>query len=221
MRMFRWAGVALIAMATLSIAEAQEMLSNVQIVGTIERTGKAPAFKVGDTIKVIEDNGGAIAATGSVLDSNGTFYVEMTKSAKYNGTPVHLEIVVQGEQLPLKEGKNAAKLVYKGGFPFPKRETKTLSYGDGVPTGKPAVATPTAAVGGPAAPANPAAASICPATLPKCDANGDGSFDQKDIDLVKAQLTAKPADLRADLNGDGVVNSADMVAGIRELNSKR
>lgn len=217
--MLRWMTVALSALATVSSAQAQEMLSTLQIVGTIERTGKAPAFKVGDVVKVIEDKGGAVAATGTVLDAKGTFFVEMSKSAKYNGTPLHLEIVVQGEQLALKEGKGDAKLAYKGAFPFPKRETKTLFYGDATPTGKPAAASAPAPQTS-AASAKPAA-SLCPASLPKCDATGDGAFDQKDVDFVKAQLTAKNADPRADLNGDGVVNSADMVAGVRELNSKR
>lgn len=215
MHMRRWIAGALLGLTTLSTAQAQEMLSNLQIVGTIERAGQAPAFKVGDTVQVIEDKGGAVAATGSIIDAHGTYFIEMTKPAAYNGTALHFAVVVQGETLPLKEGKGEAKLAYKGGFPFPKRETKALYYGDGTPVAKGtapvvAAAAPAAKSGGP-----------CPATLPKCDANSDGVFDQKDIDVVKAQLTAKSADPRADLNGDGVVNSADMVTGVRELNSKR
>lgn len=208
--MLRWMTAPLIAIATISGAQAQEMLANLHIVGTVERTGKAPAFKVGDVIKVVEDKGGAIAATGTILDAKGTFFVEMSKSAHYNGTPLHFDIVVQGEQFALKEGKAEAKMAYKGGFPFPKRETRQFYYGDGVP-GAP---VPQAAM------ATGKGTAVCPSSLPKCDANGDGVFDQQDTDFVKAQLTAKNPDPRADLNGDGTVNSADLVAGVRELNNK-
>lgn len=196
-------------------AQAPEMPSNLQIVGTIRATGDAPPPKAGDTVKVVEDKeNGAVSATGSVLDDQGTFYVEMNKQAPYNGTPLRLQIVTGGQDFPLKEGKAEVRISFKGGFPFPKREDRTLYYGDGSEP----VAAPAAAK---AAPATAAGTQVCPASLPKCDVNGDGAFTQADLDLVKAELKLKTPSAKADINGDGQVNSADLVQGIKELKLKK
>lgn len=199
-------------------AQGQEMLSNLQIVGTVRATGDAPAAKTGDTVKAIEDKeNGAVAATGSVLDESGTFYIEMNKQASYNGTPLRFEIVTGGKDFALKEGKGDAHLVFKGGFPFPKREDKAFYYGDG---SEPTTAKAPAAASA-TAPAASTSSQTCPATLPKCDANGDGTFSQADIDIVKAELKTKSPNPKADLNGDGQVNSTDLITAVKELKKKK
>ena len=211
------AGAALISVATAGIpgAHAQEIPSNLQIVGQISSGASGITPVINDEVRVINVNTGATEAAGTILANDGTYFVDMSKSTNFNGTQLTLRLRTGGNLFQLDFGSDST-FSYTGSFPFPRRTTinptigQQLSSGGGGDDGGDApVAGPTPGVdGAPAEAGTPDA---------RFDVNGDGLFNQTDINLIKAAITASNPDPAADVNGDGIINTRDAVTAIRRL----
>lgn len=193
-------GVAVFAagLLTASVAIAQELPSSLQVVGTVKPTNAAPVTVLGAQVLVIDKGTGTALGSGAVLDAQGTFAIELFRTADFNGRVVRLTLRHAGATYDLQDGGIPAEFPYAGSFPFPARVTKTV----------------TVSLAGSALPATQAAH--------KLDINGNGVFDEEDVEAIRNGLaTGGAKDVRFDVNGDGVFNSLDVVEAKRALARER
>jgi hypothetical protein len=201
----RWTAIGLVVLAScLSVTEtsseeiasdrpAIQIPSNLQIVGRI--TGAQLAIGAPILVQTATDE--AVVGQGSMIDEKGTFFVEMSQDSSFNGTELHLAVVVAGQVEPLIENGQPATFLYVGGFPFPTRLVREVTLTKnliGEPNGR-----------------SMRLKVACPNNLPKCDVNGDGHFDRRDAMAIQVGLSTEVEDRSADVNGDGIVNTRDLV----------
>jgi len=173
-----------------------------------------PQVLPGQIVNAVHAKTGAVIGSGKVADPTGAYSITMNQPASFNGTEMGLQIVINGTSYPLFENGKPARLPYSArGSLFPTIIAKnlTVSTSDGAHDAKPTATKAPA----PTAIAKPN--SVCPAELPRCDVNGDGVFDERDIEFIKQALKQRPPDMRADVNGDGVVNTRDLIDAMRAL----
>lgn len=203
---------------------AQDIPSNLQIVGQISVGVTGITLAIGDEVLVVNVGSGDTEGAGTVLDLNGTYFVDMSKTTDFNGTQLTLRLRTGGDVFQLDFGSDDT-FSYFGAFPFPARTVinpaigNLISGGGGGDDGAgddgagdedgPPIAGPVTGVGG-----APAEAGTPDARF---DVNGDGVFNQADIDLIKTAITSGNPDPAADVNGDGIINTRDAVTAIRRL----
>jgi hypothetical protein len=203
----RWFVIAAFAVAGVTgAAEAQELPSNMQIVGTISASSDGTAPANGDQVIVVKN--GATQASGTVVDASGAYFVEMSKTQAYNGTTLSLRLRKSSGIYQLEFGPDN-QFSYNGGFPFPARTTisptigSKLSGGDGD--------------GGRGDNGGDNGGGYAEGY----DVNEDGVFNQADIDLIKQIIIAGTNDSRADIDKSGIVNTRDAILAIRALTDHR
>lgn len=165
----------------------------------------------GNSVSVVERDSGAFVASGSIHDSAGVYFVEISKDWDFNGTTLTMQITIDGRTYQLTEdGSTPVEFAFIGGFPFPARTTKNLSV----------ISVPGGTSGGGMGKAGStiSGAGDCTAAS-SFDATGDGVSNQSDIDYIKSQLVVHTPDAAADINKDGRVTTADVVAAIRGMAS--
>lgn len=183
--------------------------------GTISASqGKTPIVAAqNDKILVLNASKGGLEAVGSVVDGNGTYFVLVAKDSTFANTPLTLQLQKSDNstyQLLAGNGQPAT-FNFSGGL-FPVRLNLSLAIGG-------SVGDVPAAAGAPA-PA-PTAPTTSQCANPRMDVNGDGTCDQRDIEIIKAYLAGSTHTVatarKEDVNGDGVVNSRDLIDAIRSV----
>jgi hypothetical protein len=179
--------------------------SNLQVVGTITAANSITP-SVNDLVKVVlVASLGTVIAQGTVIASDGTFLVDMSKTQDFNGTNLTILLAHGGALYQLNSGSTAVAFPYSGTFPFPSRIAFTLSVGTRVSGGG------SGGNGG-----DGGGGSVQNAQF---DVNDDGVFNQTDINAIKGALGNSSPASTMDVNNDGVVNTRDVIDAIRALNS--
>ncbi|MGK0171558.1 MAG: hypothetical protein ACI9W2_003288 [Gammaproteobacteria bacterium] len=212
-------------------AHAQELPSTMVVFGTL-LAGEGLTPQINDQVLLVGLDG-TVEGIGSVRDASGIYAIESSKSASFNGTTLVMRLRRLGVDRRLLVGGVDAGFQFNGGL-FPTRLLLNPTIG---PLVEAPVAPPEPSPGGggatpptdggatpptdggatpptgggddagggedgpsPAAPASP------------FDIDGDGQFDQRDIDLVKSVVAGKTeASERSDINGDGITNTRDII----------
>ncbi len=192
-----------ISIFAVSPASAQEVPSNLQIVGTITgANGISPALN--DIVLIVQPTSlGRTEGQGTVIASDGTYFVDMAKTQAFNGTTLTALLRKGGVTYQLTSGGTPVSFPYSGTFPFPSRFSLSptigarISGGDGGDDGDDGSDT----------------------VNDDYDVNDDGVFNQADINAIKAELGSSRPSEAADVNGDGLVNTRDVINAIKALNS--
>jgi hypothetical protein len=208
-------GLAVLALlAATASARAQadiETPSNLQIVGNIVAGESEVAPTTNDEVLAVVAAGGRTIGSGSVLDGEGNFFVELSQSQSFNGTEIALRLRSSGGTFQLLFGASDT-LTYAGGFPFPQRTTLSdVEVGPRIGGG-----------GGDGGGGDDALArgdARFQGIDPSRDVTGDDVVDQQDVDWVVRELRRSTPDRRADINGDGLVSTLDPIVLIREIYS--
>lgn len=203
---FRAAAFLMGAFLFASPVLAQQVPSNLQVVGTIA-AGNSVTPAVNDVVQVVLASNKSVRAQGTVLTSdNGTFFVDMSESQSFNGTQLTMLLKRSSGTYQLNNGSTPVTFAYSGTFPFPSRISFALTVGTLVTGGS----TPGGDDNGGDGTANET-----------YDVNGDGIFNQADIDAIKGALGQRNPDAKYDVNKDGVINTRDPIDAIRAFNSAR
>jgi len=220
---------ALFALAAFACApsawaqSAPTIPSEMIVGGNIRPATGAPAPATGTVVDVIDKKSGATVASGTVENDSGDYAVTMTEPTSFDGTALTMQAVIGCTAYQLvstgASGGAPVGLTYNGSFPFPTLltlnpkigaivSTAACAAGGGGASG--AVAKAEASGGGDGSGGN------CPASLPNCKVSGDGHpFDQADIDAMRKCLTMSNPPKTCDTNGDGVVDSRDLIDLLR------
>lgn len=179
--------------------------SNLQVVGTITgANGVNP--EVNDIVQAVRPTStGTVEGQGSVLASDGTYFIDISKTQDFNGTVLTLVLRKSTGVYQLNSGSSAVSFPYSGTFPFPARLSQNVTVGSKI----------SGAGGGGSNPGDDAGQNET------FDVNGDGSFNQTDIDLIKGSLGKSRPDAVMDVNSDGVVNTRDVIDAIKAYNTGR
>lgn len=192
-----------------SSALAQTVPSNLQVTGTITSSGTdKPTLASGNSVYAVNKKSGSTEGSGSIVDSTGAYLIDMSKEKSFDSTELVLRLSSGGKTYKLMEGEAEAGFVYIGGFPFPAKVIKSVTVGEligGTSGGS--------AGGGGASGASDG--GDCGGTNSSFDVNGDGVSTQADINFIKSQLGMANPDSRADINKDGRVTTADVIAALR------
>jgi len=194
------------ALAAVAPARAQvpEIPSTLDIAGIILGSNTtAPLLQQpGATVIAVDQATGGVEGSAP-LDVRGRFSITMSKPRAFNGTLLTLQLSVNGTALQLLEGNAPVAIPYTGTFPFPTIITKSLTLDMVIPSGPAATGS--------------TSASVCPSWLAKCDVFGSGVVDERDVDFIKQQLGTRNPDMRADVDGNGVVNTLDLLQEMRAV----
>ena len=195
----------LVASVPARAQQIPEIPSTLDIAGLIVGSNATVSLiqQPGATVLAIDQATGEVEGSSPVADLRGRFSITMSKPRAFNGTILTLQLSVNGTALQLLEGNAPVAIPYTGTFPFPTIITKTLTL-DVVSSTGPATG-------------NTTATSVCPTWLPKCDIFGTGVVDERDIDFIKEQLGTRNPDMRADVDGNGVVNTLDLLQEMRAV----
>jgi hypothetical protein len=188
-------------------AAAQTVPSNLQIVGTISASDDGVAPEEGDEVLVVK--GDSTEGSGTVIDSGGTYFVEMSKTQDYNGTSLSLRLRKSSGTYQLEFGPDN-QFTFNGGFPFPSRTTIN-----------PAIGAKLSGGGGDGGGGGGGGSGGGGYSDSDYDVNGDGVFNQADIDLIKQAIVGGTNETAADVDGNGIVNTRDAIMAIRALTSYR
>ena len=191
---------------------AQEVPSNLQIVGQVASGASDLTPVQGDEVRVVRPSSGQLEAAGTILDVKGTFFVDMSKSADFNGTQLTLFLKTNNQIRQLQFGSDNT-FSFSGTFPFPSRITINPTIGDVV-----AIAG-NGDGNGNSGSSDGDGSSSKGLQNTKFDVNGDGVFNQADIDEIKDSITSSDPNPNADVNGDGIINTRDAIASIKSLRS--
>lgn len=206
MRSWIVAGALLAAWALPAQAQTVSTPSNLRVAGTIKSSATVTVAS-GNSVYAVVKSSGASAGTGSVMGSDGTYLIDMSKEQSFNGTALLLRITVEGKTYKLMESASTeAEFTYTGGFPFPATVYKDLTIG---------VQTSSSGGGGSGGGGSSGGGSGDCAGTVKFDANKDGVSNQADIDYIKSQLGSKNPVAAADINGDGRVTVIDAIIAIK------
>ena len=229
----RWPArvLAVVVLGTVPMgAGAQETPSNLQLLGTIATGDSGVAPSLNDEVRVVAADDRSLEGVGSVVDPGGTYFIELSKPSSFDGSVLALELATAEGKFALEFGGDST-FTYAGGFPFPSRRTinpvvgapldeadeetedDEPMEGDGGGTGD---------GGDDAGDPPPTAGEPEPSPGrrvgdPANDVNGDGIFNEADVDFVAANIRSSRPDARADVNGDGRVTTRDAIALIRQL----
>jgi hypothetical protein len=182
-----------------------EIPSTLDVVGEIVVTGASAALitQPGALVLAVDQSSGQVAGSGPIADPAGHFIITMSKPREFNGTNLTMQLSVNGGVIQLLENNVPVAFPYNGTFPFPTVINKDLTLG-------------VVGAQAPAAPTTPVA-NICPTWLPRCDVFQTGVVDDRDVEFIKQQLGTRNPDLRADVDGNGVVNTLDLLDEMRAL----
>lgn len=206
MRSWIVAGALMAAWVLPAQAQTVSTPSNLRVAGTIKSSATVTVAS-GNSVYAVVKSSGVSAGTGSVLSSDGTYLIDMSKEQSFNGTALLLRITVEGKTYKLMEtASTEAEFTYNGGFPFPATVAKDLTIG---------VQTSSSGSGGSGGGGSSGGGSGDCAGTVKFDANKDGVSNQGDIDYIKSQLGAKNPVASADINGDGRVTTIDAIMAIK------
>ncbi len=193
-------------------AQAVDTPSSMIITGTISSSSSTPAVAPAkdDIVLVINPADNKQIGGGSVLDTSGTYAIEMSQTSAFNGTNLTLRLKKGGTTYALlgSDGTNVI-FPYSGGL-FPSRLSLSPTIG-GVYSGGTGGGTPTS---------TEASGYTCTDT--GMDVNGDGACDEKDIDAIRQYIAGVTRVVgKRDVNSDGIVNTRDMIDAIRSIRLSR
>jgi len=190
------------------IAGAQEVPANLQIVGTISSAPDGTAPANGDEVLVVQDD--ETEGSGTVVDGAGTFFVEMSKDQSFNGTVLSLRLRTEEGTFQLEFGPDNT-FTFNGGFPFPARTTINPTIGAQISGGGDDDEDEDDGDGDGGSEGEDL----------QFDVNGDGVFNQADVDRAKQHILDGTFDERADIDGNGIVNTRDAILTIQALVDRR
>lgn len=194
--------VAFLAVAVLTgRAGAQELPSNLQIVGSITGSSAGVEPAEGDQVLVVAE--GKVHGSGTVIDTSGNYFIEMSKTQAFNGTVLTMRIRKSSGAYQLEFGPDN-QFSYNGGFPFPARTTINATIGSKISGSDSGGGDGDGRNGG----------GVIDDGF---DVNGDGIFSQADIDLIKTVIVQGDNDPAADIDKNGIVNTRDAILAIRAL----
>lgn len=215
-------GVCLIAAGTL--AQAQTPASQL-ISGTIRASLGTPSVtpEKGDLVTAVTATGTTTrVAQGTVVDGEGTYFVQIDRSTAFNGTDLGLRLTKPADgatYLLVDENAKAATFKFFGRFPFPNQSSLDARIGkkSSLPT-KPTDPDTPEPTPPPALGVNCQRAGL--------DVNKDGTCDDADIEAIQAYINshspgASAAGAPEDVNGDDRVDPRDVIESLRALQRAR
>jgi len=189
-------------------AYAVEIPASMIITGTISASSDITP-KENDKVLIKQENG-TLTGQGIVIDSSGTYSVELSKTAAFNGTALKLNYQQGSATYKLLDAGKESSFQFNGGI-FPVRLTINPTIGSLISAGS-------ASTGGGSTTPPPSTTTPPPSTKfnSNFDVNKDGVLNQKDIDLIKQQVAQGKTTLAAaDVNKDGIVNTRDIIDTIK------
>ena len=181
--------------------------SNLQVVGTITGANSVNP-ETNDIVQVVRPTAlGTVEGQGTVLGSDGTYFIDMSKTQAFNGTVLTMLLKKGTRVYQLNSGSNPVQFPYSGTFPFPARLVQGVTIGTLLSGGS--------SGGGGGSGGGDGSQND------QFDVNGDGTFNQTDVNIIKSNLGKSRPDAAMDVNEDGVVNTRDVIDAIRALNSAR
>lgn len=219
----RTLGLILLLLAS-PVAWSVDTPATMLITGTVEGKGGVVAT-IGDRLLVVNRDHGGLEATGKVLSRQGLFSIQINKTSAFNGTKLTLQFEKDGSRYDLLEGEEPADFAFRGGL-IPTRVSATLSVGRRIGDAIGDPGSPTSPNGGSDgstddgrdATDNGGGSNQSDSQGGRFDLNNDGAIDQLDIDVVKGVVAGKLTNTRADVNGDQLVNTRDIIAVIKAVN---
>lgn len=211
---------ALLLGSEYALAQSTDLPVSVIYSGTIAAASNGLKPTKGEAVQVLNNTSGAIEATGSIEDDAGTFLVQMSKPAGFNGTPITFKLdKAQARYDLLQNGQNVV-LSFSGSF-LPAIRTLALTLAT---TSKPLAGTGTGTGTGSGTGTGTGTDSGSSTTESAFDINGDGKVDETDVALAKAAIAgAGTVTAKMDVNKDGIFNTRDVIDVIRaaRANPKR
>jgi hypothetical protein len=208
--------LALLLLSPLTVA-AQEILNTMIIEGTLSNGSTSTiARKTGDLVVAINNSTGK--EEGSADAETGTYGLIIgSKPNSFNGTLITLSLK-RGTTLYelVTVAGTTAVVTYAGNGFFPTRKVVHLVTSSTIISGGPIVTTKPGTTTGTTTGTTPETTAGAPG-----DINGDGKISDVDIDLLKKAISGDiPANIGSmDINGDGVVNTRDLIDLIRAVRS--
>ena len=175
---------------------------------------------IGDDVLVIGVTSGNVEGSGKVVSRGGLFSITLTKTSSFNGTPLTLQFQQRGSRYDLLIGGDPADFEFLGGL-VPRRVNVTVDIGQflGDGFGGDGDSGDDGGSGGDGG-SNGGGSNDDdePADSLDFDVNQDGIVDQLDIEVVKGVVAGRLVNNRADVNGDRLINTRDIIAIIKAVN---
>jgi hypothetical protein len=206
---------ALIGNSLIGSALAQTAVdtpSNLQLVGQIAPSATVTSVPLGSTVLAINKAKGTTEGSGSTADANGTFLISMSKTSSFNGTELLIRVKISGVTYEVLSGGSPASVIYSGGFPFPATAQISGTVGDVVSGGGGG-----GGGGDGDGDGDGGGDEDCSNGNDRLDVNGDGVFNQADIDAIKEAFISGENTEAADVDGNGLVTSADAIIAIKAM----
>jgi hypothetical protein len=220
-----------LSLILLPTAASAQQLPAVMVLDGIIIPGNGREPKTSDTILVLNNDGG-LEGTGEVVDDLGGFFVQLDKTAAFNGTELGLRFKQGSVEFALLEGAEPFKFQFAGGFPLTRLRGLSLVIGDvlafdplldDTPPGGGTGGTDGSGDGTGDQSGGDTGGGDQGTTGggDPLDVNSDGSFNQQDIDFVKDVVAGRAQDNgRADTNNDNIINTRDIIEMIKALRSR-
>jgi hypothetical protein len=199
-----------ILMGSVLAQTAVETPSNLQLVGQISPSATITSVPLGSTVLAINKTKGTTEGSGNTADANGTFLISMSKTSAFNGTELLIRVKISGVTYEVLSGGAQASVIYSGGFPFPATTQISGTVGDVVSGGG-------GGGGGGDGDGDGGGNEDCSNGNDRLDVNGDGIFNQADIDAIKEAFISGENTEKADVDGNGLVTSADAIIAIKAM----
>ena len=197
-------------------AHAVDVPANMIVVGSITSSDEVTP-KQNDQVLVVTASDGKTKGTGTVIDSEGNYAVELSLDASANGTAMSLRLKHAGSTYQLNVEDDPVEFLYAGGL-FPSRITLHLTVGEVLSSNAGGGGTG----GGGSGSSDDDLDEDENAFEAVYDVDGDGSFTQRDIDLVKSVVAGDISySSKADINEDGIINTRDIINIIKALHKHR
>lgn len=200
--------------AAVDSLRAQEIPSNMIVVGQISAMRpEAVVPRIGDWVRAVDMTSGAELGAGKVVDGDGTYVIELSRVAGDNGRAFTLVLSADQGSYQLTSGPNKVSLVYSGGL-FPSRLSVNVTIGSRISGNQ--MLVPDAADPKPEGPD-----ARLPLALARYAVLGRPVFDESDIEAIKGAVARGIQSGSYDVNGDGIVNTRDIIDAIRALAGHR
>ena len=196
---------AAVLMASSMLHAAVPVPATMLVTGDIN--GGSVSVKKNAEVIAVEPGTTASVATGVVLDSSGTYSVEISKTTDFNGTQLTLIYSSGGNRYQLLSDGEALVFSFNGGL-LPSRRTYGLTIGALISSsggGDNGGSGGDSGGGG--------GGGTADATF---DLNGDGKVDTQDTALIKQHVVSNAAYLaKYDVNSDKLINTRDIIDVIK------
>lgn len=215
----------LLLLAICAPAFAVDTPSNLLIQGRIHGTGDVVP-RTGDNVIVVRQDNGTVESRGEILTDSGLFAVQMQRTTDFDGTELEL-LFDNGRRYQLLRSGERQTFSYLGSFVGFRRVDIEADIGPRVGGGSDDDDNGGSGGGSASGGGDSGGGGFSngdgsggdgndtgPLTY---DVNNDGVVDRADIEAVKAVVAGEDENSRADVNGDGLINTRDIINTIKAV----